>query len=101
MIGVLPSAQVAQFHELLRACFVSAVSSALGVHVTGSACPEALLFSVALEGQEAYSKAVATGAVPDGLRASDPAVLDVAKDVFAAQTGMDLPPLVVAAPKAA
>lgn len=101
VIGVLPSAQVAQFHELLRACFVSAVASALGPHLTCAHCPEALLFSVALEGQEAYRRAVATGNLPDGVEPSDPTVLDVAKEVFAAQTGMDLPPLVVAATRAA
>ena len=94
ILGLLPSAQVAQFHELLRACMVSAVSSPLGKSIPPGPCPEAFLFSLALEGQEAYRTAVRSGQVDRPLNVSEPDILEVALEVFSAQTGMDLPPLV-------
>lgn len=94
VLGILPSAQVAQFHELLRACLVRAATSDLVRTIPREALPESVLFAVALQGQEIYRSAVHSGELEHPLNPVDPCFLTVALEVFRAQTGMDLPPIV-------
>jgi len=94
VLSSLPSAQVAQFHELLRACLVRAATSTLARTIPVEACPEAVMFSIALQGQEVYRSAVHSGVLEGSLLPVCPEFLTIALDVFRGQTGMDLPPIV-------
>lgn len=96
VLSVLPSAQVAQFHELLRACLIRAATTELARTIPREALPESVLFALALQGQDAYREAVHSGVLEGGLGSVDPAFLAVALEVFRSQTGMDLPPIVAA-----
>lgn len=94
LLGLLPSAQVAQFHELLRACLSNAVSSPALLKSIPMDNPECWLFGIALEGSYAYRAAVATGEVPERMMVPDSAILSVASEIFKSQTFMELPALV-------
>ena len=95
VLGLLPSQQVAQFHELLQACLSNACGSALSERIADHPLPECWLFALAMLGRYAYQLSVGSGIPAADVAAVDPEFLRAATVVFCSQTGMELPPLAI------